>query len=96
MITVILLGLSIALNVVCVVGIVRALRHKEQYDDFFEETQNRIRKIIHTMKDIDIRGSFESDDEVGTVFQQMKTLIESLDVFIFGRLDDETTSPPTQ
>ena len=29
------------------------------------------------MRDIDIRGSFESDDEVGTVFSELKETIET-------------------
>jgi hypothetical protein len=29
------------------------------------------------MRDIDIRGSFESDDEVGAVFSELKNTIET-------------------
>ena len=30
------------------------------------------------MKDADIKGSFESDDEVGSAFTQLKTIVEEL------------------
>lgn len=74
--------ISLALNVGLVLGIRRALSRTEGYDEFFEAMQDRLKKTIQTMRSIDIRGSFESDDEVGGVFQQMKAMIEALDVFI--------------
>ena len=84
--------ISVILNGVAGYGIMKALRHVEEYDDFFEETQNRIRKIIQTMKEIDIRGSFESDDEVGGVFEQMHALVQSLDVFLLEEVNEEETA----
>jgi hypothetical protein len=36
------------------------------------------------MKRIDLRGSFESDDEVGSVFQQLKSIIEKLNQNYLG------------
>ncbi len=32
--------------------------------------------MLQTMKDIDSTGAFESDDEVGSVFNQLKETIE--------------------
>ena len=32
--------------------------------------------IYNSLKEIDLRGSFESDDEVGSTFKDIKTLIE--------------------
>ena len=77
-----ILVLSLILNGVLVLGIRRALSRTESYDEFFEAMQKRLSDTIKTMRSIDIRGSFESDDEVGGVFQQMKAMIEALDVFI--------------
>ena len=83
-----LLILSLILNVGLVLGIRRALNRTEGYDEFFEAMQNRLKSTIQTMRSIDIRGSFESDDEVGGVFQQMKAMIEALDVFIITESAD--------
>ena len=33
------------------------------------------------LKQIDYLGSFESDDETGTIFEQIKTIIKQLDKF---------------
>lgn len=77
-----ILVLSLILNGILVLGIRRALSRTESYDEFFEAMQKRLSDTIKTMRSIDIRGSFESDDEVGGVFQQMKAMIEALDVFI--------------
>jgi predicted metal-dependent peptidase len=32
--------------------------------------------MLEDMRAIDLRGSFESDDEVGTVFTELKDIIE--------------------
>jgi len=41
------------------------------------QTENVLKNMLKQMKEIDLRGSFESDDEVGTVFTQLKDLIET-------------------
>jgi len=80
--------LSLILNVVLVLGIRRAMNRTEGYDEFFQAMQSRLTTTIQTMRSIDLRGSFESDDEVGGVFQQMKVMIEALDVFLVSEEDD--------
>ena len=41
-----------------------------------EITINTLEKMLEEMRQIDIRGSFESDDEVGVVFTELKDIIE--------------------
>lgn len=41
-----------------------------------EYTVNTLEKMLEDMRQIDIRGSFESDDEVGVVFSELKDIIE--------------------
>lgn len=48
-----------------------------KYDERDEETKRILNLMLNQMRDIDIRGSFESDDEVGSVFTQLKDLIET-------------------
>jgi hypothetical protein len=48
-----------------------------KYDTREEETKRVLELMLTQMKEIDIRGSFESDDEVGAVFTQLKDLIET-------------------
>jgi hypothetical protein len=47
------------------------------YDDRQIGTQIKIESMLQKMKEIDIRGSFESDDEVGAVFSELKETIET-------------------
>ena len=51
-----------------------ALRRINQYEDLILQFQNIISIATEKMKTIDEKGSFESDDEVGFFFQQLKDL----------------------
>lgn len=48
-----------------------------EYDIREEETKKVLELMLQQMKEIDIRGSFEADDEVGGVFTELKSLIET-------------------
>jgi len=41
-----------------------------------QNTKETLEDLLQQLKEIDLRGSFESDDEVGAVFTQIKNLIE--------------------
>jgi hypothetical protein len=45
-------------------------------DNVVEESQATLEKMLQDMRTLDIKGSFEADDEVGTVFSELKELIE--------------------
>ena len=45
-------------------------------DNLNELTIVTLEKMLKEMKEIELRGSFESDDEVGVVFQELKNIIE--------------------
>lgn len=46
------------------------------YDIREDNTKKALNEMLTRMREIDSRGSFESDDEVGYVFTQLKTIIE--------------------
>jgi DNA gyrase/topoisomerase IV subunit A len=48
-----------------------------RYDEREGQTKAILEMMLKQMREIDIRGSFESDDEVGSVFTQLKGLIET-------------------
>jgi predicted DNA-binding ArsR family transcriptional regulator len=48
-----------------------------EYDNREIATQLNLESMLSKMKEIDIRGSFESDDEVGAVFSELKETIET-------------------
>lgn len=47
-----------------------------EIDNVTDETLIVLERMLSEMKEIDIRGSFESDDEVGVVFNELKDIIQ--------------------
>jgi hypothetical protein len=47
-----------------------------EYEVKEKDTAEALNYMLNTMRNIDIRGSFESDDEVGSVFSELKRIIE--------------------
>ena len=77
----ILLTLSLLLNAALGYAIWNSLRKQEYFEDYFAQTQHGLKHVLQQMRAIDIRGSFEADDEVGATFKALKGLIDSLDQF---------------
>ena len=76
----IVLGLSFLLNIILIyrgyklVGELESFQN--EYVEFEENTIQTLQNMLDEMKALDIRGSFESDDEVGVVFNELKDIIE--------------------
>ena len=78
-----ILTISILLNILLFIRGMILVRQNEQLadaileaDNVVEEAQITLEKMLDEMRAIDIKGSFEADDEVGTVFTELKELIE--------------------
>ena len=81
---IVLLPASIIFNVLLLIRGINFVKQNEklidtirEYDDRQINTQIKIESMLSKMKEIDIRGSFESDDEVGAVFSELKETIEN-------------------
>ena len=78
----IILGVSAVFNIGLLIGVRNLLRQNEQLEDDLVGTINGVVQTItqanDRMKQADIRGSFESDDEVGSVFTELKRIVEEL------------------
>lgn len=76
----IVLGLSVILNIVLLYRGIKMVKSIEDLQDMVvdinEEVITSLDNMSNEMKQIDIRGSFESDDEVGVVFNELKNIIE--------------------
>lgn len=76
----ILLSLSVLLNIILINRGIRLVRIIESLQDrSYNEriaVQSSLNTMLDEMREIDIRGSFESDDEVGVVFNELKQLVE--------------------
>jgi predicted Holliday junction resolvase-like endonuclease len=52
------------------------LQKLESYEDFIEDELNRNEALLEALREIDNRQMFEKDDEVGSIFYQIKETIE--------------------
>ena len=66
-----------------------SLRRINQYEGLIIEFQNIIEFATTKMKQVDARGHYESDDETGFFFQQLKELQELLNG-IFENEEEES------
>jgi hypothetical protein len=67
-------------------------RKLEVLEDEIESNLTIFRGIYKTMKDIDSTGAFESDDEVGSVFTDLKNVVERNEQLLnaeFGKEEEE-------
>jgi hypothetical protein len=69
------------------------LRKNEKQEDILAGYMSYLNKISDTieasdkkLKEVDHRGSFKSDDEVGFVFEQIKSIQTILNAFIIKNL----------
>lgn len=53
----------------------------ESLEDWVSDFINTIEKVQLEVKKVDYKGYFEADDEVGQIFNQIKTTIDQLDRF---------------
>ena len=68
-----------------------ALRRINTYEEIILNFNNTVDLIKHQLKLIDERGTFESDDEVGFFFEEIKQLGENLGELFETEVDDEKT-----
>ena len=56
--------------------IINLLRKLEKYEEFVEDELQRNEALLEALRQIDQREMFEKDDEVGSIFYQIKETIE--------------------
>jgi hypothetical protein len=78
----IFLGFIIILLFVIIGFLVKALQvqinKQKVYENWIIDAQNLVNKTYQTMRDIDNKGYFQSEDEVGLVFKELVEAIEYL------------------
>jgi len=81
---IILLPASIIFNILLLIRGINLVKQNEQLRDAIDgydlrqmRTEDKLESMLNEMREIDIRGSFEADDEVGSVFSQLKETIET-------------------
>ena len=66
-----------------------ALRRINNYENIILNISNTIEAIKHQLKIIDDKGTFESDDEVGFFFKEIKQLGQQLEQLFETEVDDD-------
>jgi hypothetical protein len=62
-------------------GIWNLLNKLERYEDFINEEENKNNALLEALRQIDSREMFEKDDDVGSIFYQIKETIERFKQF---------------
>jgi len=65
------------------------LKKLEVYEKSIEEFYTSLSYVLHTMRTLDEKQMFESDDEVGSVFRQMTDILNTLRPIIYGKEQNE-------
>ena len=81
---VIVLPTSIIFNILLLIRGINLVKQNEKLSDMIvdydarqDDTLITLENMLGEMRQIDLKGSFESDDEVGVVFSELKNTIES-------------------
>ena len=70
----------------CGYAIYNLLNKLERYEDVINANTDSYIAIYNAMKEIDSTGAFESDDEVGSTFQDLKNLIANNQKILNGKI----------
>ena len=78
-----ILAISVLLNIILFIRGMVLVKQTEELADaiiaaqsILDESQQTLDKMLEEMRAVDIKGSFEADDEVGAVFTELKEIIE--------------------
>ena len=79
MILKITLGIFVILTIALSYAVYNLLLKQEQLEEWVEDYVDRINEVNTKIRQIDYKGYFEVDDEVGQVFEQIKNEVQSLE-----------------
>jgi hypothetical protein len=57
------------------------MKKTELLETWIEDFSDRIERVQQELKDIDSTGHFESDDEIGTIFESIKEVVNDISNF---------------
>jgi hypothetical protein len=74
----ILLLASVSANVFLLITLKKSFNQIDILEDWIINFKNSVESTFNKLKDVDNRGIFEKDDDVGFLFTDLKQIIESL------------------
>ena len=97
----VIIGILVALSGTLSYIIVNLLRKVEKYEDIVQDQVQYLQNISNAvgegqkhLKNLDERGVFQSDDEVGYFFEQMKTVQDELNRYMlpqnYGKKEEQS------
>jgi hypothetical protein len=96
MVYLIIIVFLLSVIIAAAVSITNLIKYSERMEDYLETYETKLievrEKIIEAeirLKEIDIRGSFEADDEVGFIFNSIKEISSDLTKTIENLYNDE-------
>jgi hypothetical protein len=60
----------------------------EGYETWFATFRLKVLETYNKMKEVDRKGSFEADDEIGFIFKELKQVMEDLNTHVLGKETD--------
>ena len=84
MILEIILGILVLIEGYVIWNLFRKL---ELVETWIEEFTQRIQIVQNDLKEIDTKGAFESDDEVGSIIEQIKNTVQQLENLMGDEVD---------
>lgn len=86
---IILISILISLVAILTYIIINLLKKLETYEQTIEEFYSSLSIVLHTMRALDEKRMFETDDEVGEVFSQLTDVISTLRPILYGQEQDD-------
>jgi hypothetical protein len=74
----ILLFASVSVNVFLLITLKKLFSQVDILEDWIINFKKSVENTFNKLKDVDNRGIFEKDDDVGFLFSDLKQIIESL------------------
>ena len=71
----------LVLLIICLYIIYILNRKTEQYETWFESIREQVSDTNVKLNEIDVRGSFSSDDEIGFYFKYIQSMQDNLSKF---------------
>lgn len=84
--------LSILLSVGLIISFIlnkRLIQKTEFYENTINDFYSSVSIVLHTMRTIDEKKMFETDDEVGELFSQLVDILSVLRPLLYGMEDNE-------
>jgi hypothetical protein len=77
----ILLFISLFATINLLIKLEKVVDENEEYENFLEQEELKNQSLLEALRQIDNRQMFEKDDDVGSIFYQIKETIERFKQF---------------